>query len=134
MGAQGLTWASQVAILNANYMAKRLADHYPIVYTGARGYVAHEFILDFREFKDSAGITVDDVAKRLMDYGFHAPTMSWPVIGTLMVEPTESESRFELDRLCDASLPSGRRFAISPKAARIERTTYSATLRILPAR
>ncbi len=102
MGAQGLTWASQVAILNANYMAKRLKDHYPIVYTGARGYVAHEFILDCRAFKDSAGITVDDIAKRLMDYGFHAPTMSWPVIGTLMVEPTESESRFELDRLCDA--------------------------------
>jgi glycine dehydrogenase len=102
MGAQGLTWASQVAILNANYMAKRLGKHYPIVYTGARGYVAHEFILDLREFKETAGITVDDVAKRLMDYGFHAPTMSWPVIGTLMVEPTESESRFELDRLCDA--------------------------------
>ncbi len=102
MGAQGLTWASQVAILNANYMAKRLEPHYPIVYTGERGYVAHEFILDLRDFKESAGITVDDVAKRLMDYGFHAPTMSWPVIGTLMVEPTESESRFELDRLCDA--------------------------------
>jgi len=102
MGAQGLTWASQVAILNANYMAKRLEPYYPIVYTGVRGYVAHEFILDCRSFKDSAGITVDDVAKRLMDYGFHAPTMSWPVIGTLMVEPTESESRFELDRLCDA--------------------------------
>ena len=102
MGAQGLTWASQVAILNANYMAKRLKAHYPIVYTGARGYVAHEFIINFREFKDSAGVTVDDVAKRLMDYGFHAPTMSWPVIGALMVEPTESESRFELDRLCDA--------------------------------
>jgi len=102
MGAQGLTYASQVAILNANYMAKRLQDHYPIVYTGERGYVAHEFILDFREFKESAGITVDDVAKRLMDYGFHAPTMSWPVIGALMVEPTESESQAELDRLCDA--------------------------------
>jgi len=102
MGAQGLTWASQVAILNANYMAQRLKDHYPIVYTGARGYVAHEFILDFREFKDTTGVTVEDIAKRLMDYGFHAPTMSWPVIGTLMVEPTESESRFELDRLCDA--------------------------------
>jgi glycine dehydrogenase len=83
-------------------MAKRLEPHYPIVYTGERGYVAHEFILDLRDFKESAGITVDDVAKRLMDYGFHAPTMSWPVIGTLMVEPTESESRFELDRLCDA--------------------------------
>ena len=102
MGGQGLTWASQVAILNANYMAKRLAPYYPIFYTVVLGYVAHEFILDFRGFKESAGITVDDIAKRLMDYGFHAPTMSWPVIGTLMIEPTESESRFELDRLCDA--------------------------------
>jgi glycine dehydrogenase len=102
MGAEGLTRASQVAILNANYMAKRLSEHYPIVYTGERGYVAHEFILDLRDFKESAGISVDDVAKRLMDYGFHAPTMSWPVIGTLMVEPTESESKVEVDRLCDA--------------------------------
>jgi glycine dehydrogenase len=102
MGAEGLKHASQIAILNANYMAKRLADHYPILYTNQKGYVAHEFILDFRGFKDSAGISVDDVAKRLMDYGFHAPTMSWPVAGTMMIEPTESESMAELDRLCDA--------------------------------
>ncbi len=102
MGPDGLKRASQVAILNANYMAKRLVEHYPVVYTGMRGFVAHEFIIDFRQFKESAGITVDDVAKRLMDYGFHAPTMSWPVAGTMMVEPTESESKAELDRLCDA--------------------------------
>ncbi len=102
MGASGLTRASQVAILNANYMAKRLADHYPVLYTGRSGLVAHEFIIDLRRLKETAGITVDDVAKRLMDYGFHAPTMSWPVAGTMMIEPTESESKAELDRLCDA--------------------------------
>ena len=101
MGAEGLRRATQVAILNANYMAKRLEAHYPVVYRGARGRVAHEFILDCRPFK-KAGVEVDDVAKRLMDYGFHAPTMSWPVAGTLMVEPTESESKGELDRFCDA--------------------------------
>jgi len=101
MGAEGLKRASEVAILNANYMATRLAAHYPIVYTGSKGRVAHEFILDGRGFK-KAGIEVEDVAKRLMDYGFHAPTMSWPVAGTLMVEPTESESKAELDRFCDA--------------------------------
>jgi glycine dehydrogenase len=101
MGAAGLVRATQVAILNANYMARRLEPHYPIVYTGARGRVAHEFILDCRPFR-KAGIEVDDIAKRLMDFGFHAPTMSWPVAGTLMVEPTESESRAELDRFCDA--------------------------------
>jgi glycine dehydrogenase len=101
MGAEGLERATQVAILNANYMARRLEPHYPIVYAGARGRVAHEFILDCRPFK-KAGVEVDDIAKRLMDYGFHAPTMSWPVAGTLMVEPTESESKAELDRFCDA--------------------------------
>jgi glycine dehydrogenase len=101
MGPDGLRKASQVAILNANYMARRLQPHYPIVYTGARGRVAHEFILDCRPFK-RMGVEVDDVAKRLMDFGFHAPTMSWPVAGTLMVEPTESESKMELDRFCDA--------------------------------
>ena len=101
MGAAGLRKATQVSILNANYMARRLEPHYPIVYAGARGRVAHEFILDCRPFK-KAGIEVDDVAKRLMDFGFHAPTMSWPVAGTLMVEPTESESKAELDRFCDA--------------------------------
>jgi glycine dehydrogenase len=103
MGAAGLRRATEVAILNANYMAKRLEPHYPIVYTGARGRVAHEFILDGRGFK-KAGIEVEDIAKRLMDYGFHAPTMSWPVAGTLMVEPTESESKAELDRFCDAMI------------------------------
>jgi glycine cleavage system P protein (glycine dehydrogenase) len=104
MGGDGLTRATQVAILNANYIAKRLAAHYPVVYTGAHGLVAHECIIDIREFKDTAGITVDDVAKRLMDYGFHAPTMSWPVAGTLMIEPTESESLAEIDRFCDAMI------------------------------
>src|SRR5712692_2173239 len=102
MGRDGLTKATQVAILNANYMAKRLEKYYPILYTGTSGFVAHEFILDLRQFKDSAGVEVMDVAKRLMDYGFHAPTVSFPVAGTLMIEPTESESRAELDRFCDA--------------------------------
>ncbi|MGE0481373.1 MAG: aminomethyl-transferring glycine dehydrogenase, partial [Phycisphaerae bacterium] len=104
MGGAGLLRATQIAILNANYMAKRLEKAYPILYTGRNGRVAHEFILDLREFKRSAGVEPDDVAKRLMDYGFHAPTMSWPVPGTLMIEPTESESKAELDRLCDALL------------------------------
>jgi glycine dehydrogenase len=104
MGHRGLARASQVAILNANYMAARLRDHYPALYTGAKGLVAHEFIIDLRPFRDSAGVTVDDVAKRLMDFGFHAPTMSWPVAGTMMIEPTESESRAELDRFCDAMI------------------------------
>jgi glycine dehydrogenase len=102
MGADGLRQATEYAILNANYMAKRLAGHYPVLYTGARGRVAHEFILDLRPFEKSTGIKTEDVAKRLMDFGFHAPTMSFPVPGTLMIEPTESESRAELDRLCDA--------------------------------
>ncbi|MDX1502660.1 MAG: aminomethyl-transferring glycine dehydrogenase [Thermoanaerobaculia bacterium] len=104
MGAEGLTRASQIAILNANYMASRLKDHFPILYTGRNGRVAHEFVIDLRGFRKSAGITVDDVAKRLMDYGFHAPTMSWPVPGTMMIEPTESESQQELDRFCDAMI------------------------------
>ena len=102
MGHDGLRKATEVAILNANYIAQRLKAHYPILYTGPSGRVAHECIIDLRAFKDSADITVDDVAKRLMDYGFHAPTMSWPVAGTLMIEPTESESKAELDRFCDA--------------------------------
>ena len=104
MGAEGLTEATEVAILNANYMAKRLAPHYPVLYTGPDGMVAHECIIDLRPLKDSAGILVDDVAKRLMDFGFHAPTMSFPVAGTLMIEPTESESKGELDRFCDAMI------------------------------
>ncbi|MEW6250916.1 MAG: aminomethyl-transferring glycine dehydrogenase, partial [Planctomycetota bacterium] len=102
LGAEGLKKASQVAILNANYMAARLREHYPIVYQGVTGRVAHEFILDLREVQQATHITPEDVAKRLMDYGFHAPTMSWPVGGTLMIEPTESESKAECDRLCDA--------------------------------
>ena len=102
MGPDGLREASEVAILSANYMAHRLAPHYPLLYRGARGRVAHEFILDCRPFGASAGVSVEDIAKRLMDYGFHAPTMSFPVPGTLMIEPTESESREELDRFCEA--------------------------------
>jgi glycine dehydrogenase len=102
MGARGLGRASAVAILNANYMAARLRPHFPVLYSGAAGRVAHEFILDLRPFKASAGVEAEDVAKRLMDYGFHAPTQSFPVAGTLMVEPTESESKAELDRFCDA--------------------------------
>ncbi len=102
MGRDGLTKATQVAILNANYMAKRLEKHYSILYTGTTGLVAHEFILDLRQFKESAGLDVMDVAKRLIDYGLHAPTVSFPVVGTLMIEPTESESKAELDRFCDA--------------------------------
>jgi glycine dehydrogenase len=102
MGAAGLTRATQVALLNANYLARRLAPHYPVLYTGRNGYVAHECILDLRPIKEQCGITAEDVAKRLMDYGFHAPTLSFPVPGTLMVEPTESESREELDRFVEA--------------------------------
>ncbi len=102
LGREGLRRATEVAILNANYMAKRLEEHYDVLYRGTGGRVAHEFILDLRPFRKSAGITEEDVAKRLNDYGFHAPTMSWPVAGTIMVEPTESESRAELDRFCDA--------------------------------
>ena len=103
MGAEGLRRASQLAILNANYMAKRLEGHYDVLYRGPGGLVAHEFILDVRPFQ-KAGVGAEDIAKRLIDYGFHAPTMSWPVTGTLMVEPTESESKAELDRFCDAMI------------------------------
>lgn len=104
MGGEGLTRATQMAILGANYIAHRLADHYPILFTGKSGLVAHECIVDTRVLKDKAGIGVEDVAKRLIDYGFHAPTMSWPVTGTLMIEPTESEPKAEIDRLCDAMI------------------------------
>ncbi|BCG25078.1 glycine dehydrogenase (decarboxylating) [Pseudomonas tohonis] len=104
MGGAGLRRASQMAILNANYIARRLEEHYPVLYTGTNGLVAHECILDLRPLKDSSGISVDDVAKRLIDFGFHAPTMSFPVAGTLMIEPTESESKEELDRFCDAMI------------------------------
>jgi glycine dehydrogenase len=104
MGADGLRRASQVAILAANYVARRLAPHYPVLYTGPAGLVAHECILDVRAVTDATGVTAEDVAKRLIDYGFHAPTLSFPVAGTLMVEPTESESLAELDRFCDAMI------------------------------
>lgn len=104
MGGTGLRLASQMAILNANYIARRLEEHYPVLYAGHEGLVAHECILDLRPLKDSSGISVEDVAKRLIDFGFHAPTMSFPVAGTLMIEPTESESKFELDRFCDAMI------------------------------
>ncbi len=104
MGGAGLKRATQVAILNANYVARRLSSHYKVLYTGAGGLVAHECIIDTRPLKDECDIGVEDIAKRLIDYGFHAPTMSWPVAGTLMIEPTESESREELDRFCDAMI------------------------------
>jgi glycine dehydrogenase len=104
MGASGLKRATQVAILNANYMAERLKEHYPILYTGRNGRVGHEFIIDLRGFKKTAGISVDDVAKRLIDFGIHAPTMSFPVSGTMMIEPTESEAKAELDRFCEAMI------------------------------
>ncbi|HSP43779.1 MAG TPA: aminomethyl-transferring glycine dehydrogenase [Luteolibacter sp.] len=104
MGPAGLKEATELAILNANYMARRLAPFYPILYTGRDGLVAHECIIDVRPLSEQSGVTVEDVAKRLMDYGFHAPTMSWPVGGTLMIEPTESESKAELDRFCDAMI------------------------------
>ena len=114
MGGAGLTQATKVAILNANYIAARLSAAYPILYS-RNGRVAHECIVDMRPLKDSAGVTVDDVAKRLIDCGFHAPTMSWPVAGTLMIEPTESEPKAELDRFCTAML------AIADEARAIER-------------
>ncbi len=104
MGAAGLTRATEVAILNANYVARRLAPHYPILYTAKSGMVAHECIIDCRGFGADSGVQVEDIAKRLQDFGYHAPTMSWPVAGTLMIEPTESESKAELDRFCDAMI------------------------------
>jgi len=104
MGGDGLTQATRVAILNANYIARRLEGAFDVLYRGQNGRVAHECILDVRPFDDSAGVSVEDIAKRLIDCGFHAPTMSWPVAGTLMVEPTESETKAELDRFCDAML------------------------------
>ncbi|KAJ0737444.1 Glycine dehydrogenase (decarboxylating) B [Helianthus annuus] len=117
MGSQGITDASKIAILNANYMAKRLENHYPILFRGVNGTVAHEFIVDLRPLKTTAGIEPEDVAKRLIDYGFHGPTMSWPVPGTLMIEPTESESKAELDRFCDALI------SIRQEIAEIEKGT-----------
>jgi glycine dehydrogenase len=115
MGGDGLREASSTAILNANYMARRLEDHYAILYRGKAGRVAHEFILDVRPLKEKSGVDAEDVAKRLIDYGYHAPTVSFPVPGTLMIEPTESESREELDRFCDALI------AIRSEIGEIER-------------
>jgi glycine dehydrogenase len=120
MGAAGLKQATEAAILAANYVATRLKDHYPVLYKGRGDRVAHECILDTRVLKEKAGITVEDVAKRLIDYGFHAPTMSWPVAGTLMVEPTESEPKRELDRFCDAMI------AIAEEAAKVASGEWSA--------
>lgn len=102
MGAQGLTQATRICLLNANYMMSRLKAHFPILYTNSNGRCAHEFILDIRPFVETAGIQAIDIAKRLQDYGFHAPTMSWPVANTLMIEPTESENLPEMDRYCEA--------------------------------
>jgi glycine dehydrogenase len=111
MGGEGLTRATEVAILNANYIAKRLDPHFPVLYKNHNGRVAHECIVDPRGLKTTSGVTVDDIAKRLIDYGFHAPTMSFPVPGTLMIEPTESESKAELDRFCDAMIAIRREIA-----------------------
>jgi glycine dehydrogenase len=119
MGGDGLKMATELAILNANYMAKRLSSAYPVLYSGPGGWVAHECIIDVRQFKE-AGVTVDDIAKRLIDYGFHAPTMSFPVPGTLMIEPTESESKEELDRFCDAML------SIREEIAKVEKGEWPA--------
>jgi glycine dehydrogenase len=104
LGPEGLKRSTEVAVLSANYLAERLAEHYPILYTGPNGYVAHECIIDIRQIEAETGITNEDIAKRLIDYGFHAPTMSFPVAGTLMIEPTESESKYELDRFLDAMI------------------------------
>jgi glycine dehydrogenase len=104
MGSEGLKRSTEMAILNTNYIASRLQGHYEVLYKGETGLVAHECIIDVRPLKESAGVEVDDIAKRLIDYGFHAPTMSWPVAGTLMIEPTESESKYEIDRFCDAMI------------------------------
>lgn len=120
MGGEGLTQATRVAILNANYIAKRLEGSFDVLYKGPTGRIAHECIIDTRPFADSAKVTVDDIAKRLMDCGFHAPTMSWPVAGTLMIEPTESETKAELDRFCDAMI------AIRAEIAEIENGTIDA--------
>ncbi|WP_163557620.1 aminomethyl-transferring glycine dehydrogenase [Halomonas sp. NO4] len=120
MGARGLRQATELAILNANYIAARLEAHYPVLYRGVNGTVAHECIIDVRPLKAASGISEEDIAKRLMDYGFHAPTMSFPVPGTLMVEPTESESRYEIDRFCDAMI------AIREEIAKVENGEWPA--------
>ena len=122
MGPDGLRRATEAAILAANYIAARLEPHFPVLYRNSSGRVAHECILDPRPLKESCGVTVEDIAKRLIDYGFHAPTMSFPVAGTLMVEPTESESKLEIDRFCDAMI------AIRNEIADIERSRFPVAL------
>lgn len=117
MGGEGLTEATKYAILNANYIKSRLESHYPVLYTGVNGFCAHEMILDCRGFKHTVNVEVEDIAKRLMDYGYHAPTVSFPVAGTLMIEPTESESKAELDKFCEAMI------AIRQEIAEIENGT-----------
>jgi glycine dehydrogenase len=121
LGAQGITDATKYAILNANYIKSRLENHFPVLYVGENGRVAHELIIDFRHYKHTVGVEVEDVAKRLMDYGFHAPTVSFPVAGTLMIEPTESEDKAELDRFCDALLQ------IKEEIEKIQRKEIDAT-------
>jgi glycine dehydrogenase len=120
LGGEGLTQSTKVAILNANYVAAKLKDAYPVLYVGSQGRVAHECILDVRAIKAATGIAEIDIAKRLMDYGFHAPTVSFPVAGTLMVEPTESESKAELDRFCAAMI------AIREEIRKIEQGVWPA--------
>jgi glycine dehydrogenase len=122
LGAEGCTKATKYAILNANYIKSRLEDHYPVLYTGAaHGRVAHELIIDFRQYKHTVGVEVEDVAKRLMDYGFHAPTVSFPVAGTLMIEPTESEDKAEIDRFIEALI------AIKGEIEKIQNKSWDAT-------
>lgn len=125
LGAEGLTLSTKTAILNANYMKEKIAQHFPILYSGKNGRVAHEFIVDCRNFKKTAGVEVVDIAKRLMDYGFHAPTVSFPVAGTLMIEPTESESKEELDKFCEALI------SIRKEIAEIENGTYDQEKNVL---
>ena len=120
MGSKGLKDATAYAILSANYIAARLASHYPVLYTGANDRVAHECIIDIRGIQDRCGITNEDIAKRLIDFGFHAPTMSFPVAGTLMIEPTESESIAEVDRFCEAML------SIAEEIGKVERGEWPA--------
>ena len=124
MGGEGLTNATKMAILNANYIKERLRDEFKVLYTGTNGRCAHEMILDCRPFK-GAGVEAEDIAKRLMDYGYHAPTLSFPVAGTLMIEPTESESKAELDRFCDTML------AIRQEIREVEEGTFNRTENVL---
>ena len=129
MGGRGLTEATAVAVLSANYIAERLDPHFPVLYRGANGRVAHECIIDIRPITKATGVTVDDIAKRLMDYGFHAPTMSFPVAGTLMIEPTESETLRELDRFCDAMIAIAGEIDASRRANGPSRTVRCVTHR-----